>query len=48
MEGWIIIGSVIGVAVSLGAVYDRLTRRRGAQVNTTPDRTPTGPYDVVP
>jgi len=48
MEGWIIIGSVIVVAVSLGAIYDRRTRRRGAQVNTTPDRTPCGPYDVVP
>lgn len=48
MEGWIIIGSVIVVAVSLGAIYDSRARRRGAQVNTTPDRHPGGPYDLSP
>jgi hypothetical protein len=48
MQGWIIIGSVIFVAVSLGAIYDRGIRRRGAQVNTEPDRHPCGPYDVIP
>jgi hypothetical protein len=48
MEGWIIIGSVIVVAVSLGAIYDRFVRRRGAQVNTAPDRRPCGPYDIIP
>ena len=42
MEGWIIIGSVIVVAVSLGAIYDRLARRRGGHVNTEPDRSPYG------
>ena len=45
MEGWIIVGSVIVVAVSLGAIYDRVVRRRGAHVNTTPDRHPAGPGD---
>jgi hypothetical protein len=48
MQGWIIIGSVIIAAVSLGAIYDIRTRRRGAQVNTEPDRHPCGPYDVIP
>jgi hypothetical protein len=48
MEGWIILGSVIVVAVSLGAIYDRRVRRRGGQVNTEPDRHPSGPYDFSP
>lgn len=48
MEGWIIIGSVIIVAVSLGAIYDRHVRLRGARVNTEPDRHPSGPYDLSP
>lgn len=40
MEGWIIIGSVMAVAVSLGAIYDRRTTRRRGHVNTQPDRSP--------
>jgi hypothetical protein len=48
MEGLLIIGAAIIVAVSLGAIYDRHIRRRGAQVNTTPDRRPGGPYDHSP
>ena len=40
MEGWIIIGSIMAVAVSLGAIYDRRTRRRAGHVNTQPDRNP--------
>lgn len=40
MEGWIIIGSAMAVAVSLGAIYDRRTTRRRGQVNTQPDRSP--------
>jgi hypothetical protein len=48
MGGWIILGSVIVVAVSLGAIYDRRVRRRGGQVNTEPDRHPSGPYDFSP
>jgi len=47
MEGWIIIGSVIVVAVNLGAIYDRHTRRRRALVKSEPDRHPCGPYDVI-
>jgi hypothetical protein len=48
MEFWIILGSVIVVAVILGAIFDRRVRRRGAQVNTEPDRHPSGPYDFLP
>jgi hypothetical protein len=48
MEGWIILGSIIAAAVSLGAIYDWGVRRRGAQVNTQPDRHPSGPYDISP
>jgi hypothetical protein len=48
MEGWIIFGSVIVVSVGLGAIYDRRIRRRGAHVNTEPDRRPSGPYDYLP
>lgn len=42
MEGWSIIGSVMAVAVTVGAIYDRLTRRRGGYVNSEPDRSPYG------
>jgi hypothetical protein len=46
--GWIIFGSVIVVAVALGAIYDWRVGRRGSRVNTTLDRHPGGPYDISP
>ena len=48
MEGWIILGAVIMVAVALAAVSGRRVRRRGALPDTTPDQPLAGPVRRPP